>query len=437
MPIWGQVSTRSPYSIYGLGDLEPPGFTQHSAMGGATMAVRLPNTVNISNPALLSTLFRPTLEVGLSSRFLTLQSPDGSSQQSSATAIRNIVLGFPVVFDKLKSPLKRKLAFSIGLTPYSSIGYNIIDTQEDDTFGEVGYEYEGEGGVNQAFLAAGFDIWRDPDTTDQLSLGVKASFMFGPVSQTRRIVFPDGSNAFNTRVTNSTNVNDLYLDYGIYYRKLLYQHPGSKKQDSNIFISAGINFSPSTNLRASRTNFAATYTGSPELERIRDTISNETQNGEITMPMSISAGIGLEINNQWIIAADYHRQDWGEFRFFGNDENLSAVNSYHFGLQYIPDFKALANEYYKTIMYRAGFRYQDTRLQVNGETLDEYGINFGLGFPLIFSGSTSTFNIGVEFAQRGNNTNDLIREQRTSLNVGFTFTPSPKFDPWFYQRKID
>ena len=87
--------------------------------------------------------------------------------------------------------------------------------------------------------------------------------------------------------------------------------------------------------------------------------------------------------------------------------------------------------------YRAGFRYQQTHININGDQIGEYGINFGVGIPLMKSSPYSSVNIGFEVGERGKEATGLVREQYTALTVGVTLAPRPLYDRWFYKRKID
>lgn len=85
-----------------------------------------------------------------------------------------------------------------------------------------------------------------------------------------------------------------------------------------------------------------------------------------------------------------------------------------------------------------GLRYEQTRLILNNEQLDAYGISFGLGIPISLKRpqSPSTFNIGVELGQRGSTESNLIREDYVVISFGLTLMPHFR-NAWFVQRKYD
>ncbi|HOK51275.1 MAG TPA: hypothetical protein PLF75_05240, partial [Bacteroidales bacterium] len=49
--VFSQYTMNSPYSRFGLGDMEFQGFTQNRSMGGIGIGMRLPNQINVLNPA--------------------------------------------------------------------------------------------------------------------------------------------------------------------------------------------------------------------------------------------------------------------------------------------------------------------------------------------------------------------------------------------------
>lgn len=97
------------------------------------------------------------------------------------------------------------------------------------------------------------------------------------------------------------------------------------------------------------------------------------------------------------------------------------------GGYYIPDYDSFSS-YLKRIVYRAGFRYENTGLIVNDKDINNYGMNFGLGLPL----GNSKLDLGFEFGKRGTTTNNLIQENYFNLSVGISIS-----DKWFRKVLID
>ncbi len=132
-----QTATSSPYSRYGIGDLNGKGFAQGFAMAGTHIAMQndsLPMFfINTGNPASYSSLRLTTVDLGLNYSRLQLQNSTAKSVSHSA-ALGYISIAFP---------FKKWWGGSIGLIPYSSVGYKVSDQQSITNVGTVDFLYEG------------------------------------------------------------------------------------------------------------------------------------------------------------------------------------------------------------------------------------------------------------------------------------------------------
>ena len=115
-PVEAQNATSSPYSRYGIGDLQFGGFTKNLGMAGLSYGLTHPLTLNFSNPASYSSLILTTFEAGVNSEFLELKSASGKGYAHDAS-FGYFALGFPVI--------QKKWGMSLGLLPYSNVGYTI------------------------------------------------------------------------------------------------------------------------------------------------------------------------------------------------------------------------------------------------------------------------------------------------------------------------
>jgi hypothetical protein len=98
-------------------------------------------------------------------------------------------------------------------------------------------------------------------------------------------------------------------------------------------------------------------------------------------------------------------------------------------VEYIPDSEAIRG-YYNHIRYRLGGYYTNTYLRIGTDQVKDYGITFGVGLPL--KGMRSTLNIGAVLGQRGNLSNNLIKETYGVFNLSLTL-----HDYWFLKRQFD
>ena len=73
---------------------------------------------------------------------------------------------------------------------------------------------------------------------------------------------------------------------------------------------------------------------------------------------------------------------------------------------------------------------EETGLNLEGESIDEFGISFGIGLPAgrLFTNA----NLGVEYGQRGTTNAGLIQEDFFNVMIGLSLN-----DKWFIKRKFD
>jgi hypothetical protein len=95
---------------------------------------------------------------------------------------------------------------------------------------------------------------------------------------------------------------------------------------------------------------------------------------------------------------------------------------------YIPKYNSFTS-YVSRMTYRVGACFEKTGLVLNNQPIEDFGITFGLGFPL---GGLSKINIGVELGQLGTLDDGLIKENYANIMLGFSLS-----DIWFIKRKYD
>jgi long-subunit fatty acid transport protein len=199
-------------------------------------------------------------------------------------------------------------------------------------------------------------------------------------------------------------------------------------------FSLGTDYEFAKKIKATDITLVESYTGSGLSEDVKDTIALDTVSGHISLPWKIGAGFSVLYKSQWLFAADYSRQDWSAFEYFGAGAGLAKQVQYSFGVQYNYNAKEREN-LLKMMWYRAGLRYASTPLLVKNQQLTEYGITFGVGVP-IGEKTKGSFNLSLETGIRGENKNNLVAERFTNITFGFSFTPS-YYDRWFAKPKID
>jgi len=403
-----QIAVNSPYSRYGVGDLVNRQNAYNFSMGGVALAISNPRYVNPYNPA-SNTAFDSLSFIfsgGLISKVGKLKT-DQLSEKTNFATLGYLMFGFPVT---------KWLKSSIGILPYSNVGYDITDKQNIPEIGNTDFYYKGSGGLNQFYMNFGFQI------TKELSLGASGSYMFGKANLARFIYFPDSSGMLHTRIDNNIEVGDLYFDFGAQYKKAI---------GHDLTLGFGAIYSPKQNVSSVENFLARTYSGSSTgVEYYRDTIESRIENqGVLLIPDKYGFGVMLKKKESWMIAADYSWQNWSKYESFGVSDSLQNSMQFSIGGEYQPNRNAVTN-YWKLVTYRLGFRYNKTYLEVRNTQINEFGISFGASLPI--PRSLSTLNFGVEVGRTGTTASGLIQENFIKFTLGVDV-----WERWFVKRKYN
>lgn len=485
-------STSSPYSRYGVGDVNNKVFGQGYAMGSTAIALQNDTIplffINTVNPASYAGVQLTTAELGLNYNRMRLESADSRKNVNTAS--------FGYV--SIAFPFKKWWGGSFGLIPYSSVGYSLADNQTIPNVGNVDFTYDGSGGVSQAYFGTAIkplyglpkmfraspkytrlasksnksrqEIYNDyrkikkiMNTREFLqsnSFGANASYLFGNIQNTRTAVFPSSS-TFNTRTGTTTRFGDMYFDYGFQFaytidslrqRNPRYNRDSARldpRYDSivkykyrdlkeNVQILFGATFAAQTDVSAKIDSLSVTYFHSPAgYDIVKDTVEYvEGHKGTVTLPLSFGFGIGFRKGTRWLVAADFAMQDWSSYQAFNQNQGFKNSMRVSVGAQYIPNLKASGmKNYLKRVNYRIGGRYSQTALELKNSQLTEYAATLGFGFPVAGNyllRSFSMVNIGLELGERGTTTNGLVQEKFFRATLGFTIN-----DRWFQKTKYD
>ena len=407
-----QSLSLSPYSTYGLGDPEPSSLAPNAAMGGVQTAFISASQLNPGNPASYAAINQTTFDVGGKGTRLGVTS-GGSTATTSFAYLKNISFAVPV---------SKKWKSSIGLLPYTRLGYNLNATETTDGFGSVDYTYNGSGSINKVYFGNSLTLKRD--SLNVLAVGAHVNFLFGQLEKTRVVSPSDVLNAFNIQNINTVNITGFDADFGAFYLR--------KLGKSRVIVAATYGLGSNVNASLSEYTFSLSGGTTQFVEDSIEVIEDVEQ--KLKMPSSFGVGLTYEYGTRWTLSADYRVTNWNELNL--DNTTLVAADQVAAGVQYVPNAKEITN-LLKIMRYRAGFRFANTRLQAStGDQISEYGITFGVGVPLLKSASRTNFNVAMEIGQRGDDATGQIREQFTSLSVGITYTPH-RFDPWFLKRRID
>ena len=426
LALLAQTTTFSPYSRYGIGLVQPKYTNGNFGMLGTGYAwrpmnykpqiydslsrsdVKLndrgSNFINIKNPASFSNHSLTTFEAGIFGQSVNLENQSGSQTENSAF-LSHMMIAMPIA---------SKWGVGFGIRPYSKVGYEYQNINSTANGQQVENLYTGSGGLSQIFVATSVEL------INHLSLGVSGNYLFGNISDERRVIYNNSSFFFNTLDQTELNVNAFTFDLGLQYFKNL---------NSKYRMVLGLTSSPISEVNAKQKYLLRNYDGDIDFEDFKDTIA-DVSDVKTTIPIGSNIGFGVSFENkgEWMIGLDYTNTQFEE-------ENITAeVQTQSFseislGFEKFNDLTSFGS-YWKRMGYRAGLRYNSGYLNINGEDIQEFGIGFGIAMPL--RKSFSTLNFGIEVGQRGKTDNELIEERFVNFQFGVTIN-----DRWFIKRKYD
>ncbi|MEI6122319.1 MAG: hypothetical protein WCQ95_01695 [Bacteroidota bacterium] len=403
-----QTRISSPYSYYGLGELQSNHSAYSSAMGGIKNGLRNPAFINYDNPASYSAFDTNTFifDLGVISNFNQLQSNVITQAFTNHTSVGYLLFGFPVT---------HWCGLSLGVIPYSKTGYQIISRDTLATIGSVLEKFDGTGGISKAYIGTSFRLFK------HLSLGVNLGYLFGSTYKNRSVYLPDQSYSFNIKTTNDLRVSSFYLDYGLQYQFDL------KK---NYALVLGTKFNLPMSIHAKRSQLAETFTENNDVQSIKDTLINiDEESGKIKMPLTIGGGITFMKKNMWMVGADFDWQNWKKFESFGIKDSIDNSFNFAIGGEYTPRYTSLKN-YWKKMSYRFGFHYGQSNLELRNTKIDDFSVSLGIGFPI--KRIRTVINLAVEAGKKGTINQNLIQENYVKFTLGFSFR-----EFWFFRPKLN
>jgi len=420
---YAQQGTASPYSFYGIGSLKFKGTVENRSMGRLSIYTDSIH-INLRNPASYAT------ENLNSSRF------NGESRPVKYTVgggFTNLNLKSEASTAKVSSASFNYLAFSIpvgrfgvgvSILPHTSVGYKLENLSDD---GDLINQYRGEGGLNKVNLGVGYLI------TKGLSVGIDANYNFGNI-QNNIVEYSYDSDGFilqyQSKEINRSDLSGVNFNLGLSYKT---------KISNSLELISGLTYAPKSNLASSNQRIISTITINPStgteftvnsFDADLDALGLEST--DLTLPSKLTFGAGIGEPRSWFVGAEYTAMDTSVFfNPLYSTTSTKYENSYNISLGgfVIPRYNSFTS-YYKRVVYRAGLYYEKTGLNINDQSINEFGMSFGLGLPVgdLFSNA----NVGLEIGKRGTTKNNLIQENFVNFQLSLSLN-----DRWFQKRKYD
>lgn len=407
---YAQTGIDSPYSRFGLGTLAPKSnHTRQMGMGGIGNALSTNRFVNTANPASYSSVDSLSFLFGAGISFTGVNYSTALQKESGNYA--------NVSFFSAAFPVTPWLRTGLGLLPYSNIAFNLETT--GTTAQSVRYNriYEGKGGINKLFFGNAIKLG------ENASFGFNVNYLFGRNNNLSYLYFPDSVNMATTKVDSRITASAFSFDAG-----LLYKINFAKETSLQLGLTYGLG----QDLPVKREFLVQSQFGGlfGDIEYVIDTIYyRPDQRSTLNLPHALGGGLVLEKKDRWLGGIDFNWQNWENYKSPLYADSL--INSWNVaaGFQYLPTHTAISN-YWRKVLYRAGARYNQTYLSINGQPVNEFGISFGVSMPL--PRTFTTIDLSFEAGRRGTTKSNLVRENFINFRAGISI-----YERWFIKRKYD
>lgn len=394
-------NTTSPYSKYGYGLLRDNANNAQRQMGYTGYAMNSGKNINMMNPASYAAVDTLTFlfDMGLDLSFIN-SSDAGDHRDTQGGGLDYISMLFPVA---------KNMGVSIGLVPYSSVGY-AFGTDIDNGL----YTRQGNGGINQ--LYAGYAI----RPVKGLSIGANVSYLFGT---TQNVIYAYTNTGSTSAFAQYIDVRDWHIEAGIQY---------TLRINADHALTAGLTYSPGKTLLGHATVTKQDATSG--INELPDTLSHISLRNNFSIPEKWGAGINYCLKDRLQVEADFTYMPWSKAKFAAMDgfEATKFADRYQIGLgaSFTPSIRG---NYFSRITYRIGALYNRDYMTVTADKalnhVKEYALTCGFGLPTM--GSKTMINLGFEYRRRQATPNPLLKETYCNIILGINFN-----ELWFFKNKL-
>lgn len=467
-----QSQDNSSYSSFGLGLLGENNFMASRQMGGLGASYRSKEDVNFANPASYAALELISFQGGMSG-VVTKQTSAFNSGRAGSVNLSYLNLALPLKKDIWVS--------TVGIVPFSEKNYLVVDTTDVGSPTGLANIFEGAGTVYAAYWGNGF-AWKD------FSIGFNLGYLFGGV-ETANITVPldeDGAldnNAFLAFERVNSRIRGLYWNIGAQYSIPLITKEVDRRTEE-LRLDLGLVYNSNYGIGNNSTVESYSYTIYSNLltiknegERFTDflddvietaaTGENEgidgadidtfqapmTENVKLKLPQNVQVGFTFVRDVKgytfWKAGFDFKWSQWSSFNGAEIQNGTNLSNSWRIaaGTEIYPIARGVKGSELKSVKfaqlkYRAGFYYQQTPVAIGNQSINEFGINFGIAIPVrlrfvnddgfIERKAYHAFALGFEVGRRGTVNDNLVRDNFVRINLGISLN-----DKWFVKRKYN
>lgn len=387
-----QNMTSSPYSRYAYGDLNENVPTAYRAMGGVSFGLRNNRAINPAQPASYTACDTLTFmfDIAASAGWSKYQDASGHRNKPNGN-LEYVTMQFPLY--------KRWIAMSLGLLPYSSVGYNI--SLDNSTAGDAYHyttDYYGRGNISQVYGGLSFNI------LNWVAVGANVYYMWGDLNHMRSLTFAE--TGFNPTLQYEVlRVSNLRARLGAQFFHTWGDHT----------VNVGAIFESRMKLHSQMLILETQTADSiPIIE------------GAWQLPFVYGAGVSYNWQNRITVALDFERQLMGDARYNGLPGRASGLrNKNRFALGFEYRHNPLSRKYGERMLFRVGAAMQDEYLLAI--KAKHYTATAGIGFPIPMLGTV--LNTTFEYHHRGQKS--TLEEHSFRFILGLSIGEN-----WFFKRKL-
>ncbi|HWZ23582.1 MAG TPA: hypothetical protein VNW06_13055 [Cytophagaceae bacterium] len=457
----GQGTGDSPFSQFGVGDINNSGNMRNMGMGNAGVSSRSHHFVNFLNPALLPNLRSPkksrpnhtykmweyyrnlkldsTVKIDFAVNFQdkSIQAPRGANENTS---------GMNVAYLTFALPISKTWATAFGIVPYSIVNYNLTynNVLPNNPTVTNTVQNSTKGGIYKVFVSNGLGI------TQNLSVGLETAFLYGNVNDELFSLLPDlTTSSFGFK--RQTVYRSFELKPGLQFRKeivkayhdTIYEEDSMgnktipvrtrKTKSSGVFYNIGLtyDFYSALNITRNLDLYVVNNVNTITLDSLV-----QTNKYKAKLPSTLRFGFSLDAPLKWTIAADVFYSPWSNYKTGFSTDTLGNSYGLNIGGEFCPN-----STKQKSKTFRAGFSYVKTPVIYRGYQLDDMSISFGASIPLGRNRRPNAeqymmpvrpkLNFALVVGQRGNVNTFGIKEQYVKLYASFLINQK-----WFNKSKI-
>lgn len=420
LPLAAQTNgSNSPYSRYGFGLLGDRGNAFNKGMAGTAYGMQNGKELNTKNPASYAAIDSLTFlfDLGLSMQNGNI-AQGGVKTNAKNSSVDYVTAGFRVA---------KNVGMSLGLVPFSTIGYNTSSKEEIQASNQVLTKtttFSGDGGLHEAYIGVGWAPFR------RFSIGMNAGYLWGDLSHTVLMNFDD-SNINSTRQAYETDIRTYKAEFG-----LQYVQPLDKKNTLTLGLTYGLGHDIKRDAYYYNQKVVTGSSASGDTLVCRNAFQ---------LPHTLGAGITWTHDNSLRVGVDYTFQKWADMKFpmvvenaagaldyVGRKDLFTDLHKVSLGMEYVKNPEGL--RWRQRVRYRAGFSYQTPYTKIGGVDGPQHFLaSVGVALPITnMHNSRSLINFSAQYERVKPKMAGMITENYIRFSIGLTFN-----ERWFMKWKAE